>query len=264
MVLRPRNGISLCAGAGGLDLGLQLAEPGYATRCFVENDPHAQEALVAAMAPELFLQRNSTRSASCFSDLDPSLSVDPSFAGWDTGSLHTAPVWSNLRTFVGDAWRGHINIVCAGYPCQPFSAAGKRLGSDDPRHLWPDVARILVETGAEWGFFENVSGHISSVLRPCCETYGTWATRLRLAYSRRAKHSARTNGKGFSSWPTPMAGTPAQNGNAAAGNSHDRPTNHIFCRHDQGTDRRAQDTDAADHKDCRPLARLCGSARMHR
>ena len=60
---------------------------------------------------------------------------------------------------------------------------------------------------------------LASALKPCCETYGTWASRLRLAYSRRLKQARRTNVSGSSSWPTPMAGTPAQNGNSAAGNN---------------------------------------------
>jgi len=54
---------------------------------------------------------------------------------------------------------------------------------------------------------------------PCCESYGAWASRLRLAYSQRKKSARRMKGSAGSAWPTPMAGTPAQNGNSAAGNS---------------------------------------------
>lgn len=128
MVLRPRNGISLCAGAGGLDLGLMLAEPGFHTRCFVEWEEHPRGALIAA-------QR--------------------------AGYFSPAPIWDDVTTFDGQPYRGAIDTILAGYPCQPFSAAGQRKGDADERHLWPDVARILWETGAEWGFFENVGGHIS-------------------------------------------------------------------------------------------------------
>lgn len=76
-------------------------------------------------------------------------------------SLAPAPVWDDLRSFDGRPWRGRVHLVSAGYPCQPFSLAGNRLGQDDPRHLWPDVARILREVCPRWCFFENVPGHLS-------------------------------------------------------------------------------------------------------
>lgn len=128
----PSRGISLCAGAGGLDMGLMLGEPGYRTECFVEIEPDAQEAIIAA-------QR--------------------------VGSLHQAPVWDNVFTFVGDEWRGRVDTIIAGYPCQPFSQAGERKGETDERHLWPDVARIIQEVREPsrdfWVFLENVAGHLS-------------------------------------------------------------------------------------------------------
>lgn len=122
------RGISLCAGVGGLDLGLHIAEPGYRAVCHVERNSFAAATLVARMA--------------------------------DT-SLAAAPVWDDLRSFDGRPWRGRVHIVTAGYPCQPFSLAGDRRGEDDPRHLWPEVARIVREVGPEWCFFENVPGHLS-------------------------------------------------------------------------------------------------------
>jgi DNA (cytosine-5)-methyltransferase 1 len=76
-------------------------------------------------------------------------------------ALDTAPVWSDLVTFDGKPWRGKVDILSAGYPCQPFSQAGKRLGEKDPRHLWPHVRRILGECGAPLLFAENVPGHVS-------------------------------------------------------------------------------------------------------
>lgn len=122
------RGISLCAGVGGLDLGLHIAEPGYRAVCHVERNSFAAAALVARMADS---------------------------------SLAAAPVWDDLRSFDGRPWRGRVHIVSAGYPCQPFSLAGDRRGTDDPRHLWPEVARIVREVGPEWCFFENVPGHLS-------------------------------------------------------------------------------------------------------
>jgi DNA (cytosine-5)-methyltransferase 1 len=76
-------------------------------------------------------------------------------------ALDQAHVWSDVATFDGRAWRGKVDIVTAGYPCQPFSGSGKRLGDKDSRHLWPHVRRILEETTAPLLFVENVQGHIS-------------------------------------------------------------------------------------------------------
>ena len=64
-------------------------------------------------------------------------------ARMEDASLDQAVVWDDVGTFDGRPWRGAVDIVTAGYPCQPFSVAGRRLGSEDPRHLWPHVARII-------------------------------------------------------------------------------------------------------------------------
>jgi DNA (cytosine-5)-methyltransferase 1 len=79
----------------------------------------------------------------------------------EDAALDKAPVWSDITTFDGSAWRGKVDILSAGYPCQPFSNAGKRLGDKDPRHLWPHVRRVLGETTAPVLFVENVQGHVS-------------------------------------------------------------------------------------------------------
>lgn len=73
------------------------------------------------------------------------------------------PVWDDAKTFVGrrDRRLEPVDIVAAGYPCQPFSSAGKRAGTKDPRHLWPAVRRIVARTKPGIVFFENVDGHVS-------------------------------------------------------------------------------------------------------
>lgn len=128
----PVNVLSLCSGAGGLDLGVRMALPNARTVCAVEIEAYACEVLASRM---------------------------------EEGRLDSAPIWTDLRTFDGRPWRGVVDLVIGGYPCQPFSAAGKRLGTDDPRHLWPHVARILRECEAPACFFENVRGHVSLGLR---------------------------------------------------------------------------------------------------
>ena len=120
-------GLSLCSGAGGIDLGLTIALPGYRTVGHVERETFAAATLVARM---------------------------------EDASLDQAVVWDDVATFDGRPWRGAVDIVTAGYPCQPFSVAGKRRGADDPRHLWPHVARIIGEVEPPFVFLENVAHHL--------------------------------------------------------------------------------------------------------
>jgi DNA (cytosine-5)-methyltransferase 1 len=54
-----------------------------------------------------------------------------------------------------------FDILTAGYPCQPFSQAGKRKGEHDERHIWPFINKIIGKTKPRWCVFENVRGHIS-------------------------------------------------------------------------------------------------------
>ena len=60
-------------------------------------------------------------------------------------------------------WRAvePVDVICGGYPCQPFSTAGKRQGTDDPRHLWPWVRTAISELRPRYAILENVRGHLS-------------------------------------------------------------------------------------------------------
>ncbi len=78
------------------------------------------------------------------------------------GYFAPAPIWDDLRSFDARPFCGAFDIILAGYPCQPFSAAGKCAGADDPRRLWLDVARVVGECAPEWVFLENVPGHVTS------------------------------------------------------------------------------------------------------
>jgi len=114
-----------------------------------------------------------------------------------------APVWDDLRSFDRRPWRGRVHIVTAGYPCQPFSLAGNRPGAGDPRHLWPDVARIVRETGPAWCFSGMSRAICPAVSITSPETFRAWAAGvLRASYQRR-KSAHRTSASGCSFRPTP-------------------------------------------------------------
>src|ERR1035437_9796309 len=77
------------------------------------------------------------------------------------GYLDDAPIWDDCFTFDGHPWAGHVDIISAGFPCQPFSAAGKKLAELDPRNGWPAVKRILGEVRPSFTYLENVPGLLS-------------------------------------------------------------------------------------------------------
>lgn len=127
------NELALFTGAGGGVLGSQLL--GWRVVCGVEFDPYCREVL---------LRRQ------------------------EDGFIEPFPVWDDVRTFDGTAWRGKVDIVTGGFPCQPFSVAGKRKGKDDERNLWPDTCRIIREVGPAVLLLENVPGirrYLSVVVR---------------------------------------------------------------------------------------------------
>ena len=71
------------------------------------------------------------------------------------------PCFLDVRELKGSDIDGPIDVICGGYPCQPFSAAGKRRGKADDRHLWPEFNRLVDELRPTWIIGENVAGHIS-------------------------------------------------------------------------------------------------------
>ena len=114
--------IELCAGDGGGLLGDLIL--GHVCIAAVEQEPHCQAVLRARQQQTIL----------------------PEF-----------PIYDDVRTFDGKPWRGTVDVLAGGIPCQGFSGAGKQLGEFDPRNLWPDTFRILKETRAPWFFLENVA-----------------------------------------------------------------------------------------------------------
>lgn len=89
------------------------------------------------------------------------------FACWnlveqmESGVLAPAPVFTNLKTFKWELFRGLADFLTGGYPCQPFSLAGKRQGINDPRHLWPYLEHGIATIKPLGCYFENVRQHLN-------------------------------------------------------------------------------------------------------
>ena len=73
------------------------------------------------------------------------------------------PIAEDVKELANDPDRNvpDCDILTAGYPCQPFSLAGKRGGEEDPRHIWPYILRIVASKRPSWCVFENVYGHLT-------------------------------------------------------------------------------------------------------
>lgn len=115
------NELALFAGAGGGILGGRLL--GWRTVCAVEIDPYARRVLLARQAD---------------------------------GCLDRFPIWDDVRTFDGVQWRGNVDVISGGFPCQDISAAGKGAGITGARSgLWSEMARIIGEVRPRYVFVEN-------------------------------------------------------------------------------------------------------------
>jgi DNA (cytosine-5)-methyltransferase 1 len=115
------NELALFAGAGGGILGGKLL--GWRTVCAVEWEPYPASVLIARQ---------------------------------NEGILAPFPIWDDVRTFDGRPWRGRVDVVSGGFPCQDISAAGKGAGIDGERSgMWAHMARIIREVGPRYCFVEN-------------------------------------------------------------------------------------------------------------
>jgi DNA (cytosine-5)-methyltransferase 1 len=115
------NELALFAGAGGGILGGHLL--GWRTVCAVEWEPYAASVLAARQ---------------------------------NDGVLPPFPIWDDVQSFDGRSWRGIVDVVSGGFPCQDISVAGKGAGIDGARSgMWGHMARIVGEVRPRYVFVEN-------------------------------------------------------------------------------------------------------------
>lgn len=120
--------ISICTGIRGLERGVERVTGPLRTIAFVEIEAFIIENLLAGM---------------------------------EAGLLAQAPIWANLKTFPWKHFLGKVGLLIGGYPCQPFSIAGKQKGASDPRHLWPFIKYGIRAAAPVGCFFENVAAHLN-------------------------------------------------------------------------------------------------------
>ena len=138
------NVVSLFSGIGGIELGLERTG-GFRVVAQVEKDSYCRRVLAKHW---------------------------PDVARFD-----------DVRTFGRSSISDAVDLVAGGFPCQPFSTAGKRRSTTDDRHLWPEMLRIVQEFKPRWVLGENVAGFIPLFLDEAlsdleAEGYEAWAVVL--------------------------------------------------------------------------------------
>ena len=128
-ITEPLRHISLCSGIGGFDIGLRGIFPNMRTVVHVEGEAFCVKHLVEKM---------------------------------QAGQLDACPIYPDLCRFPWSEFAGAVDIITAGFPCQPFSVAGQRKATEDDRHLWPYITNGIRETKPQLVIFENVSGIASA------------------------------------------------------------------------------------------------------
>jgi len=166
--------VDLFSGIGGFALAAQWA--GFKTVAFVEIEPYAQEiikerfgavlcrksSVITAMGLDGAVESDQESPVIISSHVNVAM---PSaiYAGIQGKNVEYAKNRTDIRTFSGTPYRG-ATLLTGGFPCQPFSQAGKRRGKEDDRYLWPEMLRVISEARPAWVLGENVAGIVNMEL----------------------------------------------------------------------------------------------------
>ncbi len=119
----------MCSGYDGIGIGLERVLPNLRGLAYVEVESYVIATIIKKM---------------------------------EEGQMVSAPVYTDVKTFPYREFFGRVDILTGGFPCPPFSNAGKRKGTEDPRHLYPHISRGINECRPSFVFLENVEGIIST------------------------------------------------------------------------------------------------------
>ena len=157
------------------------------------------------------------------------------------------PKWRDIRTLTGEDFyaktgRRTVDVISGGFPCQPFSVAGKQKGKDDDRYLWPEMLRVIRELAPGWVVGENVPGILRIAARQVVEdleregyqcavfdfeaaAVGAWHRRERIAFVAHSESVGRNNGNdGENEGPLDREINPFANKSVLRGNRSDTDT----------------------------------------
>jgi len=126
------NYLSLFSGVGGGDLAFQHLLEGFRCVGYVEYEEYCQKVLKQRIKD---------------------------------GLLDAAPIFGDIKQFISEGYAESyqgVDLITGGFPCQPFSVAGKQAGEDDPRNMWPQTIKCIRIIKPRYAFLENVPGLLSS------------------------------------------------------------------------------------------------------
>ena len=163
--------VDLFSGIGGFALAAQWA--GFRTVAFCEIDPFCQEVLKERFGAVADAANDGLHNVGT----ETGISSGESF-NRESSRVFRPILIPDIRALDGTRFRG-ATLLTGGFPCQPFSVAGKRKGKEDTRHLWPEMLRVIHEAKPTWVIGENVGGFVNMALDEVCldlegEGYEVW------------------------------------------------------------------------------------------